>query len=144
MFAFASVQASHPWTDVHQRLKGIIAHMEQQQQTQTMSSVYGGSSQGQQDWRVGRTGYNLIENLSSSSSYMTRAQARAKQLAELRAQQQRQRVREGRGGEGRGGEGRVRRGVCREGSVRVGRGGGEGWGEVGRGGEGWGEVGRVG
>lgn len=68
--------------------------MEQQQQSQTLSTLSGGS-QGPQDWRAARTGYSLMENLSSNSSYMTRAQAKAKQLAELRAQQQRQRVREG-------------------------------------------------
>ena len=66
--------------------------MEQQQQTQGLSSL-SSSSLGQQDWRAGRAGYSLMENLSSNSSYMTRAQAKAKQLAELRAQQQRQRVR---------------------------------------------------
>ena len=88
--------------------------MEQQQQSQTLSSLSGGS-QGPQDWRAARTGYSLMENLSSNSSYMTRAQAKAKQLAELRAQQQRQRVREregvrwGRGGVGEMGEGRERR-----------------------------------
>lgn len=83
-----------PWSDVHHRLKGIIASMEQQPSQSTLSSVYGGRHTLDQPG-VGRSTVGVSEGGSSSSSsgaYMTRAQSRARQLAEIRAQQMKRKL----------------------------------------------------
>ena len=99
-----TLQDSQSWYEATQKLKSIMAHIEQQQQQQqqqsyfnaansfadrdtgksplaSLSSSFSSASQG-----------TAVEQLSSSSSYMTRAQSKAKQLAEIKAQQLKMRV----------------------------------------------------